>query len=358
MKQAFPCCSLKGWQLFVLSCMLMTVPALALAQDPLEGEWEGDLTMPDGTARHIIVELIQGAEGGWSGKIQSPTDRTQYLELTRLSVSGSAVSYRFTNPSDGETAIFSGNYQAWNDLVKGIFRVRGFSLPIQMARVGAGIEEGLEGELAEGEEEAKVVRIRHENNFGVTLRGSLWNPVYILKEDNRDINDIATSSSGYDAAVRWYVIDDLALFGRYVKGGLGFDSNEYNLGLFGFTGNEFLEMKGWEVGINAYWGDILFPTSNFNPYATFIVSKIDWTLGIDGRGSDPFVILERPVTAEDYGFGFGFGTEYPLTKALSLEVEWLWRYFMTEDTDVWNDDDLRWTNVNAWSLSLGMVTNF
>jgi opacity protein-like surface antigen len=359
MKQAFPCRPLSCRPLVLGICLVAVLPALALAVEPLHGEWEGDLTMPDGTSRHVIIELQQGGDGSWTGRIQAGADRTQHLELDRLSVSGSAVNFRFTNPQDGETAIFSGSYQAWSDQIKGIFRVRGFSLPIMMNRVGAGVDGQLTGTAADSAlVDAKVVRTRHENNFAVSFRGSLWNPLYVLKEDARDINDITTASSGYDASLRWYIIDDLALFGRYVQGGLGFDTNESNLGLFNFSGDEFLEMKGWEFGLNAYWGDVIFPNSDFNPYATAVIGKIEWSVGTDGRGSDPYQILETPLEAKDYGVGFGLGTEYPVTKALAVEFEWMWRYILTEDLDEWSDQTLTWTNTNAWSLSLGMVANF
>ena len=54
----------------------------------------------------------------------------------------------------------------------------------------------------------------------------------------------------------------------------------------------------------------------------------------------------------------GLGTEYELNKDMSLEFEWLWRYFLTEDEVKWNPVDDTWSNTHAWSLSLGLTYGF
>jgi opacity protein-like surface antigen len=66
----------------------------------------------------------------------------------------------------------------------------------------------------------------------------------------------------------------------------------------------------------------------------------------------------NPFEGDDLAFAFGAGTEYELSSSLTLEFEWLWRYFMTEDEKLWPDVDGMWSNTHAWSLSAGVTYGF
>jgi hypothetical protein len=309
----------------------------------------------------VILNLEQTAEGKWTGNFEDAESGKQ-IDVQSLSVSGSAISFRFVQPEMPAPLYFSGNYQSWDDGLKGVFTLLGQAISIRFERVVETVD--ADGQpLGPGEAEAAEAEVprgfrRHEGHFGLAGHGTYAYPLYILKEDRRNINDITTSSYGWNADVRWFVMDALALFGRYYSGGLAFETNEKNLALFGFTGNEFLEISGFEAGLNVYIGNVLLGDSQFNPYFTFCVGLMDWVLGVDGRGSEAHRILDEPVEGDDYSFGAGIGIEYPLINHLFLEVEWFWRYVRTEDQSRWEDITNEWTNTHLWDLSLGVMLHF
>jgi len=206
-------------------------------------------------------------------------------------------------------------------------------------------------------------RIRHHNNFAVVGRGTMLMPLHIVREDELNINDITTTSYGWDAGVRWYVIDDFAIGVRFFSGGLAFKASEGELELFDhladFSSASFHEFSGFEAVINAYFGDVMIPKAPINPFLTACFGKYDWTLTKSGRGSDPVMILDEEVTGSDYGIGMGLGVEYPVvSESLVLEFEWLWRYLLTQDEQRWKEIRTEWTNTHCWDLTLGIVFNF
>jgi len=167
---------------------------------------------------------------------------------------------------------------------------------------------------------------------------------------------MTSSSSALNFGARWYVLDAWAIFGRYYRGGLGFDSKWKDI--HDFTGDEYLSLDGYEFGFTFYLGNVIMGDSKFNPYFTTAVGKMDWSLESNGRGSDAYTILDEPVEGNDYVVGAGFGNEYPITDNIDFEFEWYWRYVRTQDGTKWSDTTTQWTNTHIWDLSVGLSVNF
>jgi hypothetical protein len=337
------------------------LPVIALAVDELDGDWRGSTTLPNGDELSIDLHLEQTVPDEWSAEIQTSESGGPITPET-LSVSGTAVSFRFQTLELDQTVIFSGNYSAWNDAIRGVLIYGGESLMMRLDRVGVapGVQEvtTTPGDTVGFGDEVAFERIRHQTNFGLVGRVNLWKPIYIIKEDRRNINDITSDEGAIDVGLRWYAMDDLAIYARYVNGGLGFHTNSKNLERFGFSGLEYIDINGYEFGMNMYVGDILAPNSNFNPYITAYAGKMDWQLGVNGPDSEPFRILDEPVEGNDLSMGAGLGVEYLASDTYAIELEWIWRYVFTEDDTRWEDTENLWTNTHLWSLSLGLVRNF
>jgi hypothetical protein len=341
-------------------CLVLLLPVLAHADDPLQGQWQGTLTLPGQETIPVLLKLDQASDGSWSGSID-PNRSGQPIALKGLAVSGSALSFRYQSEQMEKAAFFSGNYQSWDDAIKGVFVLAGTTMPIRFERVGVGPGGALSPAAAESSRVEVETRghVRHQRHFGIEGRYGIWYPVYVLKMDERNINDITTSASGWGAGVHLYLLDGLALGGRWLNSGLAFDTNEKNLARFGFTGKEFIEFKGWEIFLRAYMGNMLLPDSKFDPYVTAIFGKVDWKLLVDGRGgSEVYQILDEPVEGTDYMAGAGLGVEYPISSRLMVLAEWIWRYIRTEDKTKWANVDQGWTNTHAWDVSLGLMIEF
>jgi hypothetical protein len=348
--------------LLLIMLIVGMLPVSAWAADELKGQWRGAVTLPGGDELALELTLEQPAGGDWSGTVKASILGEEPIRLENLSVSGTAVSWRLQPAAMPEPVIFSGNYSAWNDAIRGVLVYAGESLTLRLDRLG--VAPGVEvtgaapSDTSAAAREEVFQRIRHTTSFGITVRANLWKPLYIIREDRRNINDIATGEGAMDASLRWYAMDDLAFIARYVNGGLGFHTNAKNLALFGFTGLEYLDINGFELAINAYIGDILTPNSDFNPYLTACFGKLDWQLGVNGPDSEPYRILDEAVEGSDYGLGFGLGVEYLMDGHYAVEVEWLWRYIFTEDATLWPDTTNLWTNTHIWAISCGLVRNF
>jgi hypothetical protein len=254
--------------------------------------------------------------------------------------------------------IFSGNYQAWDDMLAGVFIVGGESRPVDFTRIsappGAELETGPADSLLV-EDEIHGYR-RHRATFGIDGRIFYIVPIHVLKDEERKINEISTPSYGWTAGLRWYVLDGWALFARYFYGGQGFKAKQLYLDYHNFTGSEFLSEEGYEGGMYFYLGNALFPSSKFNPYLVFTGGKIDWSLGIDGRGSEPLEILDQKFEGNDWTFSFGLGTEYPLGRRLAISLDWTWRFILTKDSARF-DPEFLWGNTQQWEFAFGLVLN-
>ncbi len=202
-----------------------------------------------------------------------------------------------------------------------------------------------------------TTRHKHTHLLAVSAHGGWRVPVRILKENKRNINDIMSSSTGFDAGLRCYLLDGLALGARYARGGLDLTDNTLDLARFSLTGDEYLKLDCYTVWFSAYLGNALMPDSRFNPYLTLSASKYDWAFNRGGRDGETYIILETPVMGKDIGVAGGIGCEYALGSRLWLETEWIWNYVFTE-LDRSDDVFSVWTNTHYWNLGLGLVLGF
>ncbi len=200
-------------------------------------------------------------------------------------------------------------------------------------------------------------RRRHAGRFGLAAHGVRQIPVYVRREDHRNINDVTAGTWTFDAGARYYVMDALALTLNYLRGGLGITQRQDWRDLYDLTGAEYIALDVISAGFHAYLGSTLFPRSELNPYLLIRVSRADWAFTVDGRGGQPYTILDQPVEGVDIGMGAGFGLEYPLRGGAALEFEWVWHWIHTEDDLVGPQDDI-WTNTQFWTVGLGLAWNF
>jgi hypothetical protein len=203
-----------------------------------------------------------------------------------------------------------------------------------------------------------TARHKHPHLLAVSAHGSWRVPVRILKENKRNINDIMSSTAGFDAGLRCYLLDGLALGARYARGGLDLTDNAVDLARFpNLTGDEYLKLDSYTVWFSAYLGNALLPDSRFNPYLTMSASRYDWAFTRGGRGGEPYFILDTPVVGRDVGLASGIGCEYALGDRLWLETEWSWNYIFT-GLDRSDGVFSAWTNTHYWNLGLGLVLGF
>lgn len=202
-----------------------------------------------------------------------------------------------------------------------------------------------------------AARRKHPHLLAVSAHGGWRVPVRILKENKRNINDIMSSATGFDAGLRCYLLDGMAMGARYARGGLDLTDNAQDLARFGLTGDEYLKLDSYSVWFSAYLGNALLPDSRFNPYLTLSASRYDWAFTRGGRDGETYVILETPVVGKDVGLAGGVGCEYALGNRLWLETEWSWNYIFTE-LDRSDGVFSAWTNTHYWNLGLGLVLGF
>lgn len=338
--------------------LLGTGTAYAEANENIAGTWRALMKTPQGDIE--ILMTLEHAEGAWSGTISDPTGSGRDLTPDALSVDGNTVSFNFRPEGTPFPASFFGNYMPDDDIIRGTFSIAGRSSPLTRFERTSELPEGLRP--AAGEEEPRG-RQRHFTAFGVALRVNYWQPIHLVEDEVRTMNDLTTGKLNFDGGLRWYLMDGLAIFGRYFRGGQGFDTAEIDLAPFADIGlgkESYLKLDGYEFGFNAYAGNALFPESRFNPYLTVAAGRTDWELTTGARGSEAVVIGEKALQDEDWHVGAGLGTEYEVSRRFAVELEWFWRFIMTKDKDQWPDTVKReyWTNTHLWNLSLGLVVNF
>jgi len=212
----------------------------------------------------------------------------------------------------------------------------------------------------------EVLVRRHPRPFGVSARGSYLLPVKILKENQRNINDLFKPNTAFDAGVCWYPLDGLRVAARAMRGGLKMTDNAYDLrghlppanSPFSvtppLTPSTFLKMDTVSLSLSAFLGNALFPGSRFNPYLTGMGSRASWKLSVDGRSGAAHEILDVPLEGTNFGVGGGLGTEYDLSGPLMLDFEWTWQYVFTSMDSQFPE----WTNTHFWDLSLGLIYTF
>jgi hypothetical protein len=328
---------------------------------PVIGAWSA---RPDDDDKEREVQIEVLADGDDYRGTLTDTGVDETVALRDLLVKDTTVSFNFRFEGAPFMSSFWGRYDSERDRLRGSMSIGGQSQPMTFERTSAGPESLLD----EFETEKKPLPRKHESKLAAVGRLSYWVPLYVLKDNVRNINDITSPELNFDVGARWYFIDYISLGVRYARGGLGFDTNEQNLGLFdpvdgpqgeglshALTKDSYLKMDGVEFTLNGYLGQSLFPTSRFNPYLTFLAGRTSWELTEGGRGTDIISIFGEPVEGSSWTFGGGLGTEYALGRRLGLEFEWLWSYTMTGDEKKWADTTEQWTSQHVYRFSLGLV---
>lgn len=329
---------------------------------PVLGSWSGRPDDKDKT-REIQFDILTDADAYQGTITDTGVDAT--VAMRDLDVKdGNVVSFNFRFEGAPFMSTFWGRYDEVRDEIRGTMSVGGRSQPLYLERTSEGPDD-VEDEFTERKE---PLPIKHPSRLAATLRLSSWRPLYVLKEKNRNINDITTSAWAIDGGVRFHLVDYLAVQARYARGGVGFDTNEKNLGLFDpvsgpqgdglsapLTTDSFLSLDGFEVSLVGYLGQNIIPDSKFNPYLIGLMGRTSWELTEDGRGGNIIEIFEEPVQGTDWTFGGGLGTEYAVSERFGLELEWLWAFTTTSDEMLWTDTTYQWTNQHVFRFSLGGI---
>lgn len=340
--------------LLVAAALAVLLPLAATAANSPDGTWVGRMKTADGEEFDITL-VLDGMGAGWKGQLSDPY--MGEVELQDLKVTATRISFTFRPANVPFPANFSGSYLAAGDRITGTFSMRGSSRFVKFERS----EESLTAGPAVTDEPAAPERVRHDYRFAVTGRVSRWAALHVVKDENYIINNLTAGAFNFDGALKWSVLDEFTVYARYYRGGLAFTDNEGKLAVYeesGLNADSHLALDGWEIGLTGFLGDVMMSTSRFNPYLTAAVGMVDWELAESGRGSDVLVLERSPLTGSDPAIAFGLGTEYELSPRAALELELAWRYFMTEDEDLWPDPDNTWSNTHTWGLSLGMTWGF
>jgi len=331
---------------------------------PILGAWSA---RPDKDDKEREIQLEVLADGSsYKGTI-TDTSADETIGLRDLVVKDNTVSYNFRFDGAPFMSSFWGRYDSEKDRLRGSMSIGGRSQPLVFERVSAG-PESLDDEFGD---EKPPLPIKHFHKFAVSGRLAYWQPLYMVKENIRNINDITTGGTGFDIGARWHLIDYLAMGLRYSRGGLNFDTNETNLGLFDpVTGDQgdglshalntdsTMPMDSIEFTITGYLGPKLTPNSKFNPYIVGLAGKTTWEVNVSGRGSEVIGIYGEPLEGSTWTFGAGLGTEYAFNHRWGLEFDWIWTYSLTEDETKWEDVTYQWTNQHVFRFSLGACVWF
>jgi len=333
-------------------CLLTVATGEALAAGPA-GSWLGTMRSTDGSEFEVRVEL-DGSGTSWSGTIVEAQRDT--LPLENVHITSTRISFTFRPGGGAVPAHFTGGYIAGDDRITGTFSMRGSSRFIKLERV-----EGEDRMGAGALEQAEAMPDRHAHKFGITPRIAYWPAVHAVTDETYTLNNLTTSEWNWDLTLRYHPMDSFNIFVRYYHGGQGMTDDPARLAPIadtGITGNSYLKLDGYEFGVMGYLGKKMMSESRFNPYLTAAVGQVDWELTKEGRGSEVVVLDRYELKGKDMSFTFGLGTEYQFSSAIALEVEWLWRFFATEDEAKWPDTENDWKDTMAWSLAAGVTIGF
>jgi hypothetical protein len=315
------------------------------------GVWIGAVRAPDGEDSQVTLTLDKvGTE--WAASIEDP-----FVEVVRgenVKVTDSMISFTFRPDGAPFPSHFSGTYIAADDRVTGSFSQRGTSRFVKFRRDPDTVTLGM------GPDGQPILppRVRHPYKFAVAGRLSYWASLHVVKDEVYNLNTLTESALNYDATVKYFLLDSFSLFLRGFRGGQGITSDAARLAPYeeiGLSGDSYLKLDGFEFGMTGYLGNIMAKNSRFNPFLTGAVGYASWELTASGRGSEILSLDDNEFSGSDLCVAFGLGTEYELNDKMSLEFEWLWRYFMTEDETKWAPVDDTWSNTHAWSLSFGLA---
>lgn len=318
------------------------------------GVWTGRVRAPDGEDSHVILKLDK--EGSdWLASIEDPF--VDAVSGESVKVTETMISFTFRPEGAPFPSHFSGTYIAAEDRVTGSFSQRGTSRFVKFERDPSTVTLG----LGPDGEPIQPPRVRHAYKFGLTGRLSYWPSLHLVKDETYNINTLTKGALNYDLGLKFFVLDGFNVFARAFRGGQGMTDDAVKLADFediGLTSESYLKLDGYEFGVMGYLGNVVAPNSAFNPYLTAAVGHASWELTDTGRGSTVLSLDDEAFTGSDFCAAFGLGTEYELNENMCLEFEFLWRYFMTEDTEKWTDNDNIWSNTHAWSLSAGLTYGF
>lgn len=330
---------------------------------PFIGNWRAEPDRDD-RERELILEILPDGSAYHGTLTDSRLEQTVSLRDLVVNDTENTISFNFRFDGAPFLSSFWGRYDDDRDRVRGSLSIGGRSQAVSFDRTSPGPESLID--------DLRTVRRplprKHDTKFAATARLGYWKPLYVLKENVRNINDITTSAGAVDASLRFYLLDYLALQARAMRGGVGFDTNERNLDLFDpvdgpqgdglsvpLTTSAFLKLDGYEFSIAAYLGQSIMPQSKFNPYVIAVLGRTDWAVYDDGRGSEIVEIFEVPLEGTDWTVGGGLGTEYALSSRFGVELEWVWAYTSTEDDTKWRDVTFGWTSQHVYRLSIGGI---
>jgi len=335
-------------------CGALLLPLVAAAGTSPAGQWVGEVKTPDGDKVEILLKLDKDGSN-WGGTLEDPT--MGETTVSNLKVTDTRISFTFKPTNAPFPLHFSGSYIAGDDRVTGTFSLHGVSRFVKFKR-----KEGTEvGPIAADEEPKEPARIRHDYTFALTGRVNYWTALHVTQDDVYTLNDLTANTLNFDGTFKWFVLDGFNVFFRYFRGGFNYTDNVSKLEQFpdlNVTSDTFMKLDGMEIGVMGYLGNIMARQSKFNPYLTGTIGQVSWELNESGRGS---AVLQEglfPFEGDDLAVSIGIGTDYELSRKATLEFEWLWRYFLTEDETKWLDTETLWSNTHAWGLSAGLTYGF
>ncbi|MBK8165663.1 MAG: hypothetical protein IPK64_06775 [bacterium] len=356
--------------LWVAILAVAALSAGAAAAAGPAGRWAVQVDAPDGRKVEIYL-VLQQKDGVWTGSLEDPASGS--APVTALKVTATAISFKFQPQGNPFAATFSGTYVAGDDRVRGTYSWQGSKQSVEFKRVGAAEGSDLAGDGAPGggalsdgatadvDTLATAGIVKHPYRLAVTGRAAWWASLHSVKVEQYSINNLTAAAPAFDGAIKWFLMDGLALFARGVRGGQAMTQEPPLIAQYEANGlgpDSYLVLDGIEFGLNAYLGSKIMPNSRFNPYLTGGVGRYDWSMTTAGRGTAPLTIERKALEGTDLGGWFGMGTEYALGQKLALEVEWAWRFYLTRDTNYWTGSEDVWGNSLAFALSAGLTYGF
>lgn len=318
------------------------------------GVWVGQVKAPDGEDSQVRL-VLDKETNDWTASIEDPF--VNAVRGENVKVTDTLISFTYRPEGAPFPSHFSGTYIAADDRVTGSFSQRGSSRFVKFQRDPDTVTLG----LGPDGQPIQPPRVRHAHRFALTGRMSQWAALHVVKDEVDNLNTLTKSALNYDGALKFYPLDDFCLFVRVFHGGQGFTDDAERLAPFadlGLSGDSYLKLDGYEFGLMGYLGNLVTPNSAFNPYVTAALGTADWELTTGDRGSAVISLEDEPFTGSDLSTAIGLGTEYELNASMFLELEFLWRYFLTEDTVRWPEPDTSWSNTHAWGLSFGLTYGF
>ncbi len=152
---------------------------IALVITPLlcaqAGHWEGAIQTPEGELA-IVVDLVQGEQGAWTGTISIPAQNLKGFELSDIAVSGKSVKFAMKGvPGD---PAFDGKLGEDGKTISGPFTQGGQEITFKLTRTGDAsiskstpitkeLEGNWEGTLdAEGTKLRLIVKLANKDGVG------------------------------------------------------------------------------------------------------------------------------------------------------------------------------------------------